>query len=458
VVMAGWNPGAVFGVCWMVFFVPISVVGTIWFWARRDIQPIKARQPVLVVVTDIVLILYVVLLCFQRILSDNYPCLLTLWSGYIGTLVLFNTYLWRCWTLYFKFHLTQQKLLQGKVDMQNLPFFIRNKHYISTLFLLKVAGTSLIILCLPPGILTSVFDLSSEFGDGCDRKWGDLLLALYVVLYVLVFAWFGWSLRQVVDGFKIKTELKITSIIGILAVIPWVVFNNLLTNLNENTFPFSTLFLIIAAVTAYCTSTLWPLYSSIFQSAALNDLDVPANVSTLRGLLQTAQGFEAFKAFLSKEFSVENILFYQEVVDFRKMKQELKDDPDSDLKLLQRAQAIYAKFIIIDAPFQVNLPDLIVRKLEIGLKNEFAQAGKKREQKESTAVTITADAGSDAAAMQEEQLACPTIFDAAQTNIFNLMNTDSFPRYARTEEYKAFVKDINQKSKTKDILKEQGIL
>ena len=41
----------------------------------------------------------------------------------------------------------------------------------------------------------------------------------------------------------------------------------------------------------------------------------------------------------------------------------------------------FAQYIIIDAPFQVNLPDLIVRKLEIGLKNEFAQAGKKKEQK-----------------------------------------------------------------------------
>ena len=46
--------------------------------------------------------------------------------------------------------------------------------------------------------------LFCRFGDGCDRKWGDPLLAVYVVLYVVIFIWFGWSLRQVVDGFKIK--------------------------------------------------------------------------------------------------------------------------------------------------------------------------------------------------------------------------------------------------------------
>ena len=37
--------------------------------------------------------------------------------------------------------------------------------------------------------------------------------------------------------------------------------------------------------------------------------------------------------------------------------------------------------------------------------------------------------GSDADLMLREQTACPTVFDAAQANIFNLMNTDSFPRY-----------------------------
>ena len=53
----------------------------------------------------------------------------------------------------------------------------------------------------------------------------------------------------------------------------------------------STLFLIVAAVTAFCASTLWPLYRSIFQANALTQLlDVPANISTLRGLLSTPTG------------------------------------------------------------------------------------------------------------------------------------------------------------------------
>ena len=50
---------------------------------------------------------------------------------------------------------------------------------------------------------------------------------IYVLGYVILFCWFAWSLRTVVDGFKIKAELKFTSCIGISAVLPWFIFNNI---------------------------------------------------------------------------------------------------------------------------------------------------------------------------------------------------------------------------------------
>jgi hypothetical protein len=76
---------------------------------------------------------------------------------------------------------------------------------------------------------------------------------------------------------------------------------------NNNTFPFSTLFLIIAVVAAFAASTMWPLYRSIFQPPQLPNLEVPDNLNTLEGLLKGDLGIEAFKKFLTKEFSVENV-------------------------------------------------------------------------------------------------------------------------------------------------------
>ncbi len=45
------------------------------------------RQPILVLFTDIVLLIYVIQLCFQRIFSDQYPCALNLWTGFLGTIM-----------------------------------------------------------------------------------------------------------------------------------------------------------------------------------------------------------------------------------------------------------------------------------------------------------------------------------------------------------------------------------
>src|SRR5690242_10511090 len=73
------------------------------------------------------------------------------------------------------------------------------------------------------------------------------------------------------------------------------------------------------------------------------------------------------------------------------------------------------------------------------------QAGKKKKAAPllllPTVNIMQADEGADADLMAKEQAETPTIFNAAQTSIFNLMNTDSFPRCQRTEEYKTLVKN-----------------
>ena len=71
---SAWTSGAVFGLAWLIFFGPIHIAGCIWFWKRRDIQPIKARSPYLVLVTDVILGLYILLLCLQRCTAMHLSC------------------------------------------------------------------------------------------------------------------------------------------------------------------------------------------------------------------------------------------------------------------------------------------------------------------------------------------------------------------------------------------------
>jgi len=334
--------------------------------------------------------------------------------------------------------------------------FVKNRYLISGPFAFKFLGSLTVLLNLPCGILTSVDEnLPQLQGDNCNRSWGDVLLGVYVAGYVCVFMWFAFKLRQVVDGFKIKEEMKITGAMGIFVFVPWIVFNTRVKSINNTVFPFSTLFLVLGASLAFVISTLYPLYRSL-EPPTLEMDNVPEDISSLQGLLANKLGVASFKKFLTKEFSVENILFYEEIEDYRKK----KANGAEDLELIGEAQRIYAKYIIVDSPFQVNLPDHIVKELENKLKEIFSNAGKIAEDDRPSnggPPTRGHDRNLSEVPALPHQRDVPTIFDKAQENIFKLMSTDSFPRYQRSEEYRRFVGEVDEALKKRRILAEVGV-
>ncbi|KAH0618316.1 hypothetical protein JD844_017401 [Phrynosoma platyrhinos] len=62
--------------------------------------------------------------------------------------------------------------------------------------------------------------------------------------------------------------------------------------------------------------------------------------------LISADGLDAFRAFLKSEFSEENIEFWLACEDFKKTK--------SAAKIVSKAQKIYSEFIQADAPKEVT--------------------------------------------------------------------------------------------------------
>lgn len=501
-----WTAGGIFGLTCLLIFLPIFLISLFIFWRRRHKYPIKARSPFLVVVSDLVLLCYLLLLCLQRIIHDYYPCIVNIWAGYVGTVVLFNTYLWRGWTLYFTFHLTQQKLMQ--LDEADAPYFIRHRHYVSTSFLMKVMITITILLLLPAAILTATHPtLLTQYGDGCNKVWGDTLLAIYVAIYVCIFCYLAWHLRGVADNFKIKTELKITGVTGIVAVIPWFIFNNVFEHTNSTVFPFSTLFLILCIVTAFVTSTIWPLYTSFVDKDAMRYETVETNTAyhTLSGLLQSTSGVEAFMQFLTKEFSVENILFYFDVEQFRTLKKSLPVNKESVLQCMGHERHIYAKYVQMNAPFQVILPAGMVEEVERALVTSMRQMqeGKvngtsqirgengyvsENGKEHSNGIEMSKASENDSVVMDDTSVTVhssihgkhklmvpfhtstlssydlthtqspPTLFDAAQKYIYELMENDTWPRFIRSEIYERYVENVKKEAHQKKVLQEMELV
>jgi len=263
----------------------------------------------------------------------------------------------------------------------------------------------------------------------------------------------AFKLRQVVDGFKIKEELRLTGIVAICVCIPWIGFNNWAKRINNEVFPFSTFFLLVGVSVAFGLSTLWPLYRSYFAPPMIEDR-FSRDLDTLQGLLSDKEGLASFKQFLTKEFSVENILFYEEIEEYRAKKRH-----QTEIQLLGDAQKIYAKYIITDSPFQVNLSDLITKDLEKQLKDIFSAAGAdtgvKSESSSKNIIPLQPSAQPNPYMLNRDP---PTIFDKAQENIFKLMNTDSFPRYARSDEYLELTKKKNAEKRQVEILADEGVV
>ena len=531
--MSRWTAGASFAVGWLILWVPIFLVAMYWFKQRAHIQPIKARSPTLVLVTDTILLLYLMSLCFQRIFVKDYPCLLNIWSGYIGTVILFNSYLWRCWTLYFNFNLTHVRLQRstrvldgGGDNMQN--FFIRNRWMTGGAFLFKLSAIVFCLLMIPPFALSVTHtSIAQQSGDGCDLSWGPTVLAVYVALYVACFSWFSFSLRSVVDGFRIKTELKITGLFGLLAVVPWFVFNNYASDTNKNTFPFSTMFLLIAICAAFAASTIYPLYASFFGSQSTggggsssmfalmssfrimksrpeqfhpldeissNDPNGSSGALSPTGLkpgqqperlyqiLADPDGMEAFTQFLTKEFSVENIVFYNEIETLRsELCTSHTEGTYEPRAFLDRLKHIHEKYIQPSASYQVNLPDPVVKNCEAHLKHEAylngvqlnlaakPTSGPKRANLptvagiQSTQPSVaSADDHSHPPPAQNPPLdhldqSTPTLFDDAQRTIYVLMEKDSMLRFVRSDLYKKWFDTLQANEHKKKVLREMNL-
>ncbi|XP_006813443.1 regulator of G-protein signaling 9-like [Saccoglossus kowalevskii] len=126
---------------------------------------------------------------------------------------------------------------------------------------------------------------------------------------------------------------------------------------------------------------------------------------SLKELLSDATGRHEFEMFLRKEYSQENIRFWQAC-------EELKFSPQSQIE--QNVQEIYKEFLATGARCEINVDGKTVEVTQKAL-----------------------------------QKPCRFTFEAAQTHIFMLMKKDSYPRFLRSDAYKNLLAHSLQPSSKK---------
>ncbi|EDW82465.2 uncharacterized protein Dwil_GK25823 [Drosophila willistoni] len=156
----------------------------------------------------------------------------------------------------------------------------------------------------------------------------------------------------------------------------------------------------------------WQTDSTEMWDTEKNSKEVPVRrvkrwAFSLRELLNDAIGREQFTKFLEKEYSGENLKFWESV-------QDMKALPQSEIK--ETIQQIWQEFLAPDAPCPVNVDS---KSVELAREAVNSPNGPNR-----------------------------WCFDVAASHVYHLMKSDSYSRYLRSDMYKDYLNCSRKKIKS----------
>jgi hypothetical protein len=148
----------------------------------------------------------------------------------------------------------------------NDEFFISEKWWVSGRCGIAGASTALVLLVPTIPILLASDTFRKFDGDLCSEQYSAILLGLYMLVYLFLFAYLWWNLRDVFDAFGIKEELKYTAIVTCIGLVPWL-FSQFISHWNHvaiHVYPYPSVIILCIVTAMFVLSIQMPLYSSIF--------------------------------------------------------------------------------------------------------------------------------------------------------------------------------------------------
>ena len=218
--------------------------------------------------------------------------------------------------------------------------------------IIMVASTSIFVVLF----LVSVPDPYSV--GQCPR--GDSLLFSGIMfgLVALCVGFAGFKMKQTYESLRIRWELVWAARVSILGLVLWVLTHSItaISNVNKKHFPISAV-VILCILFCLQALTIWlPLlwsYEAEWAAKRTTQQLAEQSIGSLDQCLLDPKATKLFKAFLETEFSVENLLFYQDVETFRTEYQQLIAKGDNKKLLFKRALDLYVLYIADEAPLQV---------------------------------------------------------------------------------------------------------
>eukprot|EP01080_Neovahlkampfia_damariscottae_P007671 gene7671-12137_t len=260
----------------------------------------------------------------------------------------------------------------------------------------------------------------------CNLHEGWALRIFVFILAFMIIIYIGLVVRMynINDSFSIRNELAVLCIFSIFCVIGMFILMSSGYEFWWPRNPYIGYILAVQIVGAYVISLLYPLFLAVYNRITkfidekhlldklLKKGDGASGKSgkqqiTFEYILENANAREKFKQFLVREFSVENLMFYTEVVYLATL-----DDKDD---IEDTADSINDTYVQEGAPFQISISSDLRKKCN------------------------------DAINGDSDNIAEP--FNEAKVMVETIMKEQSYPRFIKSKLFKELSAEINPKKK-----------
>jgi len=222
-----------------------------------------------------------------------------------------------------------------------------------------------------------------------------IFLLLYTLSIIIYFIYnFSKHLRGKRDGLRFKRDLKVLSIVWLIAFIGWGVFSLGYPNpIGRAVFTLGGFAFAFWLTTFRSTLETFPTFSLNKRASKGPENEEEIDTMELGEVLRSKGSKQMFREFLQSEWSAENLLFWEDVDYFQKV-----EGPEN---IIREGTKIYEKYFTERPTLELNLSFIHMKKVRINVN----------------------EAKNDPEKWSNE------MYNEAQKAMFHLMATDSFVRF-----------------------------
>lgn len=325
-----------------------------------------------------------------QVIVTSFTCEIYLWGPLIGFYIWTYAIIWRTLRLHLLFRLNQlqQRFVDHTIsEDKEYQWFMQHRQratkYHLCMFLLSVTILAIIV------VISEVSSIRAHGPSQCQFFWGNfVVMGMVIFFFVIVVPFIIWYLRNDADAHGIRRELWVTVGIGVpcfIVCIVWQVLFKYPTNSKpagvRGVFGPSN-WIIILTTTSHIMSVILPLFKKLSidsqarrtsnskkcrHSAVADDLysstptlpsqKLELTTESLHNALADPYMLRVLQIWAVKDFSVENILFYDRYLHLLQSIEPNNNTLDTPLGVDRIPEVVdfYNTFIAENSPLQVNI-------------------------------------------------------------------------------------------------------